>query len=214
MKSLDNITLAEGSHISSEDGLCLMEAVAYFAGEEHSDTPACASEVLTRVGINLNDALPHVYRQKLKPLIPRIVGTRNDGLDPQRGIMCANWLLSFAGYCLKDREWSGLRAFLDVARVQTAFDLDPQILFNLDQFTTRELSGWDSSGAAHYTGWSSVLRGVQYSGIVSPAALSQFERNMYDIVESKTDWPWEETRRTQHDLIRLFSDLVDVQPET
>ena len=39
---LDNVRLASGSHHSWRQGACLMEAVAYVAGEEHSDHPQCA----------------------------------------------------------------------------------------------------------------------------------------------------------------------------
>ncbi len=36
-------TLAAGPHAGAEAGLCALEAVAYVAGEPHSDEPACAS---------------------------------------------------------------------------------------------------------------------------------------------------------------------------
>lgn len=47
-------TLAEGSHKSIDDGACLMEAVAYVAGEKFSDHPECASKVLGAFGRSLN----------------------------------------------------------------------------------------------------------------------------------------------------------------
>ncbi|NUR19372.1 MAG: hypothetical protein HOQ12_07535, partial [Gemmatimonadaceae bacterium] len=43
--TLDTITLASGGHASPADGLCVMEAAAYFAREPHSDRPACVSPV-------------------------------------------------------------------------------------------------------------------------------------------------------------------------
>lgn len=43
---LDTVTLAHGKHGSPEGGLCLLEAVAYVAGEPHSDHPACVSPVI------------------------------------------------------------------------------------------------------------------------------------------------------------------------
>ncbi len=38
---LDDITLRSGAHSSREDGMCLMEAVSFYAGEKHSDHPTC-----------------------------------------------------------------------------------------------------------------------------------------------------------------------------
>lgn len=70
--------LATGNHASFEDGACLMEAVAYIAGEPHSDHPKCTCPVLTRHGIRLNDRFNDEERQLLAPLIPRLVGTRAD----------------------------------------------------------------------------------------------------------------------------------------
>jgi hypothetical protein len=37
--ALAAISLLEGSHTSAEDGMCVMEAVAYVAGEPFSDHP-------------------------------------------------------------------------------------------------------------------------------------------------------------------------------
>lgn len=54
----EGFVLKHGSHKSFEDGACLMECVAFVAGEPHSDAPACASPVLTRFGVRLNHAYP------------------------------------------------------------------------------------------------------------------------------------------------------------
>lgn len=86
---LESLELSHGGHASRNDGVCLMEAVAYFAGEEHSDRPACACPVLTRYGIGLNDCMPAAQRQKLKALIPSLVGTRNEALEKRRGYFLA-----------------------------------------------------------------------------------------------------------------------------
>jgi hypothetical protein len=61
-----------------------MEAVALFNGEAHSDKPQCASPVLTRFGIRLNDSFDEEYRQKLKAFIPKLVGSRNAALEERR----------------------------------------------------------------------------------------------------------------------------------
>jgi hypothetical protein len=70
-----NFTLAHGAHGRFDQGACLMEAVAYVAGEPHSDHPTCASPILSAIGRGLNDRFRDEERQLLAPLIPRLVGT-------------------------------------------------------------------------------------------------------------------------------------------
>jgi hypothetical protein len=82
--NLDNIKLACGSHSRREHGVCLMEAVAWFAGEEHSDHPKCVDTVLAAYGRALNDLLSRKERQILKPLIPKLVGTAGSHALMQR----------------------------------------------------------------------------------------------------------------------------------
>src|SRR3990172_987752 len=91
--NLDNLTLDQGSHTSREDGVCLMEAVAWLAGEPHTDQPRCVSPVLASMGQRLNDLLPEDKRQRLVPLVSALVGTRGDGLDEQRGYLALDWLI-------------------------------------------------------------------------------------------------------------------------
>jgi hypothetical protein len=71
-----NFVLKYGSHNTPDAGMCLMEAVAFVAGEPHSDSPRCASPKLAAIGRSLNDRYTDDERQLLAPLIPRLVGTR------------------------------------------------------------------------------------------------------------------------------------------
>lgn len=74
------IELKAGQHASPADGLCLMEAVALFAGERHGDWPNCCCPSLVEFGRPLNDALPdHRRTAMLLPLVPLLVGTREPG---------------------------------------------------------------------------------------------------------------------------------------
>lgn len=79
MTSFDplTITLGRGRHLSPDAGVCLLEAVARFAGESHSSHPACTCPVLAAYGRALNDRLMDEERQLLRPLIPQLVGTRS-----------------------------------------------------------------------------------------------------------------------------------------
>jgi hypothetical protein len=89
--------LASGSHITREKGVCLLEAVAWLAGEPHSDRPACTSLVLSTYGRALNDAiLPDRddLEPRLRALAPRLVGTAGrPDLDQLAGLIAADWLI-------------------------------------------------------------------------------------------------------------------------
>jgi hypothetical protein len=72
--------LGEGNHDAiggTPDGVCLMEAVAWVAGEPHSDHPKCACPVLTDIGININDRTDDAGRQRLIPAIPALIGSKS-----------------------------------------------------------------------------------------------------------------------------------------
>ena len=110
---LENLTLMRGAHVKRDDGLCLMEAVALFAGEKHSDHPPCTSRVLADFGIRLNDRMNETERQRLKPFIPRLIGT-NDGKDLVRANILA-WaaITEFAPAALRTRKIETLDIFAE-----------------------------------------------------------------------------------------------------
>ena len=125
---LTTLILARGGHDDRDAGMCLLEAVAYFAGEPHTDRPACVSPILTSFGIGLNDRLPDEKRQRLVPFVPRMVGTAGDGLDEARGYLALNWLirtytpawLDLAGLTVEATALRDLRRIMDVAAAQAA----------------------------------------------------------------------------------------------
>jgi len=82
MHEWHDILLTAGDHSSPADGLCLMEAVALFAGERHGDWPTCVCPVLIEFGRVLNDTMPDRWRTDLLlPLVPALVGTRDPLAD-------------------------------------------------------------------------------------------------------------------------------------
>jgi hypothetical protein len=93
---LEPLKLGRGSHKPPSNGLvnaCVMEAVAYVAGEPFSDRPECASPVITSFLVSWNDAMDDVDRQMLKPYIVRLVGTRTGKRhEEQRAWMLTDWL--------------------------------------------------------------------------------------------------------------------------
>jgi hypothetical protein len=88
------IVLEKGKHDSPEEGMCLMEAVAFIAGEEFTDRPECVSPVLAEFGRTLNDFLSDDARQQLIPLIPKLIGTVDPEQDQWDGLRCAHWIIA------------------------------------------------------------------------------------------------------------------------
>jgi len=95
---LGSIRLSYGSHKSREEGMCLMEAVAYVAGEPHTDRPKCVCPVLAAFGRAWNDALDDEARNRLlKPFIPRLIGTRSTvEVEYRRTFMATDWAVRVA----------------------------------------------------------------------------------------------------------------------
>lgn len=73
------VKVDHGAHDGREEGMCVMEAVAYIAGEPHSDHPACVSDTITEVMIEANDNLDDIARQRLLEVVPEIIGSGWNG---------------------------------------------------------------------------------------------------------------------------------------
>ena len=80
---MSDYPLTHGSHATREEGTCLMEAVAYLAGEPHTDAPECACPVLTAYAVRINDAMGEgpdgdaLRARYLHDLAPMLVGSRS-----------------------------------------------------------------------------------------------------------------------------------------
>jgi hypothetical protein len=89
-----DLVLLKGVHNSADDGMCLLEAVAYVAGEPHSDHPKCVCPVLGAFGRRWNDGLPddETRTRLLAPFIPRLIGTRSTpDVQDARAFLAADW---------------------------------------------------------------------------------------------------------------------------
>ncbi len=87
--------LQAGAHSTPDDGMCLMEAVAWVAGEQHTDAPACTSPVLAAFARGWNDGLrSDDEREQLRHYIPLLIGTAGDHeADELRAWMALDWLI-------------------------------------------------------------------------------------------------------------------------
>lgn len=91
---LETLVLLKGNHGSRAEGVCLLEAVAWVAGDIHTDHPECVSPVIAAFGRRWNDDLDDVGRQRLKPYITRMIGTSgNPEADEVRAWMVTDWLV-------------------------------------------------------------------------------------------------------------------------
>jgi hypothetical protein len=98
---LDNLTLSKGSHVAppawatTDIEMCIMEAVAFVAGEPWSDNPECASKVISAFLRAWNDTLPDSDRNRLlKPYVLRLVGSAGTkAQEDARAWMCLDWLV-------------------------------------------------------------------------------------------------------------------------
>ncbi len=90
------IDLKKGAHDDRMRGVCAMEAAAWLAGEPHSDSPQCACPVVAAFVRSWNDALQtdEERNRLLKPLIPRLVGSRSTkAVEERRGWLAIDWLI-------------------------------------------------------------------------------------------------------------------------
>jgi hypothetical protein len=97
---LTAVHLGKGSHAAITDTLanrqaCVMEAVAFVAGEPWSDHPTCASTTIGTFLRSWNDTLDDDTRDRLLvPLIPRLIGSKGTlAQEEQRSWMACDWLV-------------------------------------------------------------------------------------------------------------------------
>jgi hypothetical protein len=150
---LGPLKLGRGSHSAPSNGLveaCVMEAVAYVAGEPFSDHPKCASPIITSFLISWNDAMDDGDRQMLKPYIPRLVGTRTTKADETaRAWMLTDWLarecapawMRLAGLVAQVEALEGLAPLSSAATARKAQPV-------LDRARKDSAAAWDAAGAA------------------------------------------------------------------
>ena len=91
---IESLVLKTGSHAPTSGEMCVMEAVAFVAGEPWSDHPECASNVIGVFMRSWNDSLDDEGRQRLKPYITRLVGSKGTkAVENKRAWLATDWLI-------------------------------------------------------------------------------------------------------------------------
>lgn len=88
--------LLGGVHEGLEHGACVMEAVAYVAGEVWSDSPRCACPVISALLRSWNDSIQDntARTRLLAPLIELLVGSRSTPvIELRRSYVALDWLV-------------------------------------------------------------------------------------------------------------------------
>lgn len=91
-EKIQTLSLKHGSH-EPDSQFCVMEAVAFVAGEPWTDHPTCACPIISEFMRTWNDRLSSDKDRDrlLKQFVPRLVGTRNPAVEVKRVIMIGDW---------------------------------------------------------------------------------------------------------------------------
>jgi hypothetical protein len=92
----NTVIISRGAHPHRGNRVSLLEAVAWAAGEPHSDQPQCVCPVITSFGRSWNDSISSDEERALllRPLIPRLIGSRSTAeVEMQRAFLALDWLV-------------------------------------------------------------------------------------------------------------------------
>jgi hypothetical protein len=160
LADLDRIVLKSGGHERRAlDALCVMEAVAWLAGREHTDHPPCVSTTIGAFLRSWNDTMNDGDRQILKPLIPQVIGTAGTlKQELQRSWMALDWYcrvsapawLRLAGLVTEAQAIEATAPIIDSASAKAA-----QASLNTARDAARKAwaAAWAVAGAAAGAAW-------------------------------------------------------------
>ena len=94
---LATVRLDRGAHKSRDGTVGVMEAVAWFAGEPHTNHPETVSPVISAFCQLINDSVGDEERQRLVGYIPRLVDTKAaHDVELRRVMAIADWAVRVA----------------------------------------------------------------------------------------------------------------------
>jgi hypothetical protein len=171
-----------------------MEVVAWLAGEGITDAPECASRVLRDFTINLNDQWDTETRQRLRPYLPRMVGTSGDGLDETRSYMALDWLirtytptwLDLAGLTAEATALRDLRRIVDLVAAQSAGPVVREVR------TKATAAGAAARAAAGAAAWAAAWAAARAAaGDVLRPTVETLQASALDLLDRMIDGKWD-----------------------
>lgn len=154
---LETLYLERGKH-DPDSKMCIMEAVAYVAGEPWSDSPSCASPVISAFLRSYNDSVSDEIRQTLKPYIPRLIGSAaSPAIEERRALMVTDWLvrihaparLRLAGLTSNAEALESLPEITSMAQIPSIKGPFVKMIEDARKdATTAEVAAWAGSWAA------------------------------------------------------------------
>ncbi len=160
-----------GGHKGWEHGACVMEAVAYVAGEAWSDSPSCACPVIAAFMRNWNDSLRSDEERDrlLKPFIAKLVGSRSTPeVESRRAYMSLDWLirvqtpawLDLAGLAEPAQE---IRDLAEIVDLPTAEAAAPVVRAAQKTAAAAWAAAWAAAGAAAWAKLEPTVTALQQS---------------------------------------------------
>ena len=143
---LSTLVLKAGGHESPEAGMCVNEAVAFYAHEAHTDRPKCMSPVIASFTMSWNDGSGWA-RKALVAYIPRLVGTNTGKADDEkRAWLATDWLArecapAFLRAAGLTEHAEALESLAPVLSPQSAKDCQPKL-------AAAGAAAWDAAGDA------------------------------------------------------------------
>ena len=167
LEKIQTLSLKAGAH-SPNSTFCILEAVAFVAGEPWSDHPECACPIIGAFLRSWNDFLPtDADRDRLlKPLIRDLVGSKSTKeVEQKRALLCADWLIR-----VNTPTWlrlAGLTVHADALEALpeiTAFAQVPSMRGTIeaardDAYKARDAAwaaAWDAGDAARDAAWAAA----------------------------------------------------------
>ena len=162
---VNKLALKSGGHKGINDGLCVMEAVAYVAREPWSDHPQCACPVIAAFMRSWNDGMrSDEERELLKPLIPLLVDSKSTPeIENKRAWMACDWLVRT--HCPAFLELAGLEDHANALRGADELVDDVSANKSSAAWSAARSAAWS---AAMFAAWSAA-RSAAWSAAESAA---------------------------------------------
>jgi hypothetical protein len=218
---LENVpALLRGAHKVNSGSFCVMEAVAYVAGEPWSDTPQCACPVIGAFLRSWNDSLDDAQRDTLlRPLVLQVVGTRaTEAIERRRAVMSADWYvrtftpawLRLAGLSVQADTLASLPEITDLLQC-------PYIMPALNAVRDDASAAWSAArsaawSAARSASWAAAWSAASAESAAESAAWSAAWSAASSAAESAAWSALEQTRNElQQSAIALVERMIAVK---